>query len=508
MAPDQNVLAAIARLLNLPLSADELGHIQSDVTGAMEGLNALFATVHADPLPRYPGTRSFHFPTAANDPLHAWYVHTTIPTASTGPLAGRQVAVKDTLAVADVPMMNGASTLDGYVPEFDATVVTRLLEAGANIVGKTHCEYLCASGGSHTNATGPTLNPHNPAHTTGGSSSGSAALVGAGLIDIAIGGDQGGSIRAPAAFCGAYGMKPTHGLVPYTGIFPIEMTLDHVGPITRTVADNALALSVIAGSDGLDPRQYAPTVQDYQAALYEGVQGLRVGIVDEGFAWPQTEPDVAKACRNAAELLGQAGADVVKISIPLHEQGLLVWLGIVAEGLNHCMMQGNSMGSNWRGFYPVSMIEAHRHWRDKAPLLPANIKLYIMLGEYLTRTFGGTYYAQAQNLSRKLARAYDEALADVDILLMPTTPIKAPKLPAQNPSWTEFMAPGFVSIPNTAPFDATGHPGISVPCGMSDGLPIGVMLTGRPYDEATLYRAAATLERVFDWRNYRPSLIA
>src|SRR6266498_2971141 len=162
--------------------------------------------------------------------------------------------------LAGVPMMNGASTLEGFVPDVDATVVTRILDAGGEIAGKAHCEYFSFSGGVSSNPTGPTRNPHRPEHMSGGSSSGCAAIVGSGEVTMAIGGDQGGSIRAPSAFCGIYGLKPTHGLVPYTWMMPIEHTLDHAGPMTSTVEENALLLEVIAGADGLDPRQYAPVV--------------------------------------------------------------------------------------------------------------------------------------------------------------------------------------------------------------------------------------------------------
>ena len=180
---------------------------------------------------------------------------TEIQEATDGPLAGRTVAIKDNIMVAGVPMMNGSETLEGFVPTRDATVVTRLLAAGATITGKAVCEDLCFSGGSHTSRTGPVRNPWDPTRSAGGSSSGSAALVAAGAVDLAVGGDQGGSVRIPSAYSGTVGHKPTHGLVPYTGAFPIELTLDHLGPITRTVADAALMLGVLAGADGLDPRQ-------------------------------------------------------------------------------------------------------------------------------------------------------------------------------------------------------------------------------------------------------------
>src|SRR5258708_7425232 len=186
--------------------------------------------------PRMPGYR----PEGEENKYNAWYVKTEVAGAASGKLAGKTVALKDNICLAGVAMMNGASTLEGYMPEIDATVATRVLDAGGTIVGKTVCEYFCFSGGSHTSATGPVHNPHRQGYSAGGSSSGSAAVVAAGEVPMALGGDQGGSIRIPASFCGIYGLKPTHGLVPYTGIMPIELTLDHTGPMTATVEDNAL----------------------------------------------------------------------------------------------------------------------------------------------------------------------------------------------------------------------------------------------------------------------------
>src|SRR5258708_6520331 len=217
-----------------------------------------------------PPSRAWERPADADNPLGAWYVTTRIQTRDDGPLAGLRIAVKDNIEVAGVPMMNGSAAVEGFIPRHDATVVTRLLDAGGVITGKAVCEDLCFSGGSHTSATGPVRNPWDNSRSAGGSSSGSAALVAAGHADLALGGDQGGSIRIPAAFCGVVGHKPTHGLVPYTGAFPIEVTLDHLGPITRTVRDAALMLGVLAGPDGFDPRQRSvpasPADHDYLAS--------------------------------------------------------------------------------------------------------------------------------------------------------------------------------------------------------------------------------------------------
>ncbi|MEO0823821.1 MAG: amidase family protein, partial [Pseudomonadota bacterium] len=264
--PTAAALQETGRALGLSLSDADA----ESFLGLMQGLVEAYETVDGlvEPMPtvRYPRTPGQR-PDPADNPFGAWAVQTRIAGARTGPLAGRTVAIKDNTCLAGVPMQNGASVLEGYVPEMDATVVTRLLDAGAEILGKAVCEYYCASGGSHTSVPGPVENPAAPGHNAGGSSSGSAALVAAGIVDMATGGDQGGSIRVPASWCGIVGLKPTHGLVPYTGIFAVELTVDHAGPMTRTVADNALMLEAMAGPDGLDPRQSGAPGERYTEAL-------------------------------------------------------------------------------------------------------------------------------------------------------------------------------------------------------------------------------------------------
>nr|NIS36465.1 amidase [Actinomycetota bacterium]NIU22351.1 amidase [Actinomycetota bacterium]NIV58916.1 amidase [Actinomycetota bacterium]NIW32916.1 amidase [Actinomycetota bacterium] len=281
--------------------------------GLMAGIAASYDRLDELPEPtlpvKYPRTSGYR-PGPEENPYNAWYWKAEIAGASDGPLAGKRVAIKDNVCVAGVPMMNGSPVLEGYVPEVDATVVTRILDAGGLITGKAACEDLCFSGGSHTNKIGPIRNPHKPTHSAGGSSSGSAALVAAGEVDMAIGGDQGGSIRMPAAWCGVYGLKPTHGLVPYTGVFPIELTLDHCGPMANSVGDVARLLAAIAGPDGLDPRQIGTRTQDYLAELEAGAGGMRVALLTEGFERPESEPVVDKKVRAAAKALEKAGATV------------------------------------------------------------------------------------------------------------------------------------------------------------------------------------------------------
>ena len=446
--------------------------------------------------PRTPGRR----PTPEENPHGAWYVRSTIEGAPSGPLRGKRVAIKDNVCVAGVPMMNGASTLEGYVPDVDATVVSRILDAGGTVAGKTVCEYFCFSGGSHTSSTGPVHNPHRRGYSAGGSSSGSAAAVAAGDVPMALGGDQGGSIRMPASFCGIYGMKPTHGLVPYSGIMPIETTLDHTGPMTATVEDNALLLEVLAGPDGLDPRQRGAPSRPYREAMGGGAKGLRIAVVQEGFGWPQSVAASDAVVREAADCFRGLGATVEEVSLPMHRQGAAIWLPVAAEGATAQMMHGNGFGFNWQGLYVTSLLDAHSNWRTRADELSDTLKSTMLVGHYMATRHRGHYYAKAQNLVRRLRAAYDAALSRYDLLLMPTLPMTATRLPPPDAPLDEVIARGFEILPNTAPFDCTHHPAMSLPCGLVDGLPVGLMLVGPLLGEETIYRAAAAFERGVDWK--------
>ena len=446
---------------------------------------------------RYPRSGGYR-PSTEENPLNAWYQKCSIKGSSTGILAGKRIAIKDNVCVAGVPMMNGSSVLEGYVPEFDATIVTRILDAGGEIVGKAVCEHLCFSGGSHTSDTGPVLNPHDHTRSAGGSSSGSAALVVAGECDMAIGGDQGGSIRIPSCWCGAYGLKPTYGLVPYTGVFPIELTLDHTGPIAATTYDVALLLEAIAGEDGLDPRQKDVKVEAYTQTLASDTEGLRIGIVTEGFGWPGlSEQDVDELVEASAQRFTRLGAQVSTISIPLHRDGIHIWNGIAVEGATMLMVRGNSMGTNWKGHYSTSLLDAYARGRiSRADDLSDTVKLVVLLGQYMQDRYHGRYYAKAQNLARILTKAYDDALQAVDLLVMPTLPMKASKIPSADAPREERVARALEMIANTCPFDVTGHPAMTIPCGLSNGLPVGMMLVGRKWNDATVLRAAHAFEQI------------
>src|SRR5579883_1877381 len=353
--PTLDQLKRIAERYGMQLSDARLSEFRELMGPVLASYSQLDALPEPHATVKYPRSSGWR-PKPEENPLGAWYWRTEITGASEGPLKGKTVAIKDNVCVAGVPMMNGTAVLEGYVPEADATIVTRILDAGGTILGKAVCESLCFLASSFTSDTGPVRNPYNPERSAGGSSSGSAVLVAAGEVDLALGGDQGGSIRIPSCWCGVYGLKPTYGLVPYTGIFPIELTLDHTGPIAGTVADVARLLEAIAGPDGLDPRQAgAPEPEAYSTLLGGGVSGLRVGVVEEGFGWPGlSEPEVDEAVREAAAAFGRLGATVKEISIPWHRDGIHVWNGIAVEGAAMLMVAGNAMGTNWKGHYTVS----------------------------------------------------------------------------------------------------------------------------------------------------------
>lgn len=499
-APTVNQLIAAGKDLGLDLTeADALDYIDC-MAPLVEGyalVDSLPDNLPPVKYPRGPG----YFPEGEENKYNAWYYKTSIKGASSGKLAGKKIAIKDNICVAGIPMMNGASILEGYVPDVDATVVARILDAGGEIAGKVHCEYYCFSGGSHTVATGrPVQNPWKAGYSTGGSSSGSAAVVAAGEVPMAIGCDQAGSVRIPSSYSGIYGMKPSYGLVPYTGIMAIESAIDHAGPMTATVTDNALLLEVIAGEDGLDFRQNAPRITNYTDALKGGMKGLRIGVLKEGFGHANSEPDVDAKVRKGAELFKKLGATVEEVSIPLHKLSVQIWTPIGVEGTVQFMMHGNGFGTGWRGLYVNSLASVHAQWRHRAHEMSESLKYVILCGQHMMRMYQGRMYGKAMNLSRKLTAAYDDALSKYDLLLMPTLPLKATPIPPADAPRKLVVQRAHEMFPNTAAFDITPHPAMTLPCGLSDGLPIGLQLVAKQYDEAAIYRAAYAFEQAEDWR--------
>src|SRR3954469_11613619 len=496
--PDKDQLAVLARDLGMDLDEADLESYRALVAAGFASYDAV-EELYAQIAPEAPTDRESATPDDADNALGAWYVTTQIHGASDGPLAGRRVAIKDNTAVAGVPMMNGSHTLAGFVPNRDATVVSRLLAAGATISGKSVCEDLCFSGGSHTSVTGPVRNPWDPERTTGGSSSGSAALVASGEVDLALGGDQGGSIRMPAAFSGIVGHKPTHGLVPYTGAFPIELTLDHLGPMTRTVADAAAMLDVLAGRDGLDPRQPADLVpEQYAAALGADVAGLRVGVVAQGFGIEGLSEDgVDETVRAAAGRLRELGIEIVDVDLPWHRHAMAVWAVITTDGATVQMVDGEGYGHNYWGLYDPELVEHYgRQRREVGDRWSPTVTVTALAGGWSVEKLHTRPSAMPRNLAFEVRARYDAALADVDLLLMPTVPMVARTIPAPDDPLEVRIARGLEMIVNCAPFDVSGHPATSVPAGLSEGLPVGMMLAGRRFEDTTCLKVAHAYEQL------------
>jgi amidase len=498
--PNANQVKEIASRFGMELTEADAASFTGLLKSIAISYNRLDAMVEPRPEVKYARTIGKQ-PDAKDNPYNAWAWKSTIAGAPKGILAGKKIAVKDNVCVAGLPLMNGSRVLENYVPEVDATVVRRILDAGGTIVGKTVCEDLCFSGGSHTSKPAPVRNPHEPGHSAGGSSSGSAVVISTGEVDAALGGDQGGSIRMPACWTGVYGLKGTHGLVPYTGVMPIEPTLDHCGPMGATVEDVARLLTAIAGPDGRDPRQIDCSTQDYMGELRKDVKGLKIAVVKEGFDRPESEAAVDRKVKLALGALKPLGVTLEEVSIPMHIAGYDIWNAIIVEGATEVMIKGNGLGYGWEGTYTTSLLDAYaRGWRSRPNDMAETVKMVLFMGEYMHRYYHGRYYAKAQNLKWALRQAYDDVLARFDLLAMPTIPFLPTRIPDDDCTREEYVGRALDMLGNTSPFDASGHPGMSVPCGMEKGLPVGLMLIARRYNEATALRAAAAFEKLGDWR--------
>ncbi len=504
--PTLDEVRELAASLNLTICESDLEQYRDLLTANQSSYEVVDKMVEAKPAVKYPRDLG-HRPTAEEDPYNAWYWKTEIKGAKDGLLAGKRVSVKDTISVAGVPMAAGARPMEGFVPDIDATVVTRILDAGGIIAGKAQSEGFSVGGAGHNSFNGPVRNPHDPTRSSGGSSSGSAASVAAKQVDMSIGGDQGGSVRLPASWCGVYGLKPTRGLMPYTGVAQVDQTLDHIGPMANSARDVALLLEATAGPDGLDPRQEPFTPQAYSQMLTGKVDGLRIGILKEGFGYEGvSEPEVDSSVMNAAEHFRKLGAEVVDVSVPAHRDGQSILVPIAFEGAYATLILGGGLGYGWPGFYDTHFQEHVLGALPKrAGELSQSAKMFLLMGAYVHRKYRGRYYAKAQNLARQLTSAYLDAFHKVDLLLMPATPKKANELPPENCGPAESVGRSFEMFVGTGgQFNMAGLPAMSVPCAMSAGLPVGMMLIGRHYEDGVVLNAAHAFEETADWRTRHP----
>ncbi|KAI0490238.1 putative amidase [Xylaria cf. heliscus] len=516
-------LKPVIEKAGLELSEHLIEDFSALLTNFEAGVDALPEDGPVQPRPdleKYPRS-DIHIP--EDTELGAWAAKVTAKCTSpkSDLLAGRTVALKDNIALAGVRCTNGTAMVE-WVPEIDATIATRIMDAGATILGKAACENACLEGVSCTSVTGRVHNPYAEGYNAGGSSSGSARLVATGSVDLAIGCDQGGSIRQPAAACGIVGLKPTWGLVPYTGILGLNATLDHAGPMARTVRDCALLLEAIAGPDGWDDRQPPielggcplEFVRDVDALIGSPkntmLDGVKVGILLEGFQIPGQDENVAASVRSAAEKFRELGATISSISVPKHLEATVAWMCYVSASGSPAGLFGDSVGRKQLELLDRCELVGDKLTQTQFNSLGPGASFMYLSYLWAKERYGPKLNARCVNLLRAFSDAYDLALKDVDVIITPTVSEPPSLLPASG--WSEgllkFMSTTTGRIANTCPFDLTGHPALSLPVGFSPAredpnvkLPVGMQIIGRKYKDIDCLKVAAAWEKAFDWKS-------
>ncbi len=495
--PTQEEVRAIAESMYFHLSDEEasaLTAMSAVMMGFMDRIDELPQPRIEVKYPRTPGYR----PTLEEDPLNLFITRCEVKGAPSGKLAGKQVALKDNIALAGVPMTAASRAMVGIVPDFDAVVTERLLDAGATIIGKLNQDDMSSAGVGDTSAFGAPRNPCNPEYSAGGSSSASGACVMAGAADLTLGVDQAGSGRIPAAWAGVCAIKATHGLVPSFGIFYIDHSLDFICPTARTVSEVAVGLEVIAGEDSRDPQWVRGpiNVEEYSQALRPDVDGLRIGVLKESFEWDESEEDVSQATRAAVRHLVDMGATAQEVSVPLWKDGWPIWMAVGGQSYT-AMVESEQQGYFHKGLAMPTFAEAFgRSRRLGGDHFPPQVKLIMIVSKYLNKQYFNSYFAKGQNLRRMLTDQVDAALSQVDVLITPTTPMKPIKLLGSNISVGDWAERAGINVQNTSPLDLTGHPAITLPCGVGEGnLPIALQLVGKNWAESLLFRVAYTYEQ-------------
>ena len=405
------------------------------------------------------------------------------------PLAGVPIAIKDVFTTKDVRTTAGSKILSEFVAPYDATVVSRLEDAGAIILGKTNCDEFAMGSSNENSGFFPVHNPRDHSRVPGGSSGGSAAAVAAGTAVASLGSDTGGSIRQPAAFCGVVGLMPTYGRVSRYGLIAFASSLDHPGPFGKSVLDTALMLQAIAGRDPRDSTTADVPVANYREQIGQPVTGMKVGVPREYFE-EGLDPEVREAVDAGIQELKIAGAEIVPISLPHTSYAIPTYYVVATAEASSNLARYDGVRYGLRSKEAKTLSEMYRRTRDAG--FGAEVKRRIMLGTYvLSAGYYDAYYLKAQRVRSLLARDFDEAFAKVDVIVTPTTPTPAFKLgeKADDPL-AMYLADIF-----TVTADLVGIPGISIPCGKSkDGLPIGMQILGKHFDEATLLRVAHVAE--------------
>jgi aspartyl-tRNA(Asn)/glutamyl-tRNA(Gln) amidotransferase subunit A len=407
-------------------------------------------------------------------------------------LTGIPVGLKDILSTTDAPTTAASKILDGYIPPYDATVVTRLREQGAVFLGKTNTDEFAMGSSTENSAFGPTHNPWDTTRVPGGSSGGSAAAVAAQEALIALGSDTGGSIRQPAGFCGVVGLKPTYGRVSRYGLFAFASSLDQIGPFARTVEDAAIMLGAIAGHDPRESTSVPVDVPDYRAALRTDLTGVRVGIARQ-YTVEGIESGVQSSVQAAIEQLRTLGAEIIDVDLP-HTDYALATYYITAPA------EASANLSRYDGVkYGIRLEEAtlqETYWKTRGEGFGDEVKRRIMLGTYaLSSGYYDAYYVKAQQVRTLIRQDFDEAFKSVDVIACPTSPTVAfPIGSRMDDPYQMYLADAF-----TIPANMAGIPGIAVPCGFSDNLPVSLQLLGKRFDESTLLGVAHAYEQSTAW---------
>ena len=419
---------------------------------------------------------------------NAFITQETIAGADDGPLSGLTVAVKDNISTRGVRTTCGSRMLESYVPPYDATVVERLKEAGATIVGKTNMDEFGMGSTTETSAFGPTRNPVDQSRVPGGSSGGSAAAVAAGAADLALGSDTGGSIRNPAAFCGVVGIKPTYGLVSRYGLVAYANSLEQIGPLAPTVEEAARLLDVIAGHDERDATsRSAGDESDYAGAADGDVDGLSIGIPAE--LLDGADDGVVEAFWNAIDALESSGATAREISLPSLEHAVAAYYVIATSEASSNLARFDGVRYGLSGGFDGDWNETFAQARREG--FGDEVTRRILLGTFaLSAGYHEKYYARAQDARAWVTQDFDEAFADVDVVASPTMPTTAFALGES----LEDPLQMYLADANTVPVNLANLPAISVPAGTADGLPVGLQLIGPSFGEETIVRAASAVE--------------
>lgn len=405
-------------------------------------------------------------------------------------LGGVPLAIKDVMVTQGVRSTAGSKILGNFVPAYDCTAVARLEAAGAVLLGKTNCDEFAMGSSNENSAYGPVRNPRDTSRVPGGSSGGSAAAVAAGTAVAALGSDTGGSIRQPASFCGVVGLMPTYGRVSRYGLIAFASSLDHIGPLTKTVKDAALLLRIIAGRDPMDSTSAEVPVPDYAQEIGRPVKGLRLGVPREYFG-EGLDADVRSAVEAAIQTLAQkCGCEVVPISLPHTEYAIPTYYLIATAEASSNLARYDGVRYGYRAPQPGTLAEMYRRTRDQG--FGPEVKRRIMLGTYaLSAGYYDAYYLKAQKVRTLLARDFEQAFEKVDAIVTPTSPTAAFKLGEKvDDPLAMYLADIFTVVA-----DLVGIPGISVPCGETrEGLPVGLQVLGKHFDEGTILRLAHAYE--------------